>query len=40
MGERILIIEDDNELAEFTSWQLTRAGYQAHTSRSGAEGLD
>ena len=40
MSERILIVEDDNELAEFTSWQLTRAGYQTQTARRGAEGLD
>ena len=40
MSERILIVEDDNELAEFTSWQLTRAGYQTQTARHGAEGLD
>lgn len=40
MGERILIVEDDNELAEFISWQLMRAGYQTQTTRRGAEGLD
>jgi len=40
VGERILIVEDDNELAEFISWQLTRAGYQTCASRSGEDGLD
>jgi two-component system, OmpR family, KDP operon response regulator KdpE len=40
VSERILIVEDDNELAEFTSWQLTRAGYQTQTTHRGAEGLD
>ena len=40
MGERILIIEDDNELAEFISWQLTRAGYETQTTRRCIEGVE
>jgi len=40
VGERILIIEDDNELAEFISWQLTRAGYQTQTTRRSTEGVE
>ncbi len=40
MGERILIIEDDNELADFISWQLTRAGYETLATRRSTEGVE
>ena len=40
MGERILIIEDDNELAEFIRWQLTRAGYETQTTHRSTEGVE
>jgi two-component system KDP operon response regulator KdpE len=39
VSERILIVEDDGELAEFIRWQLERNGYQARVARSGAEGV-
>lgn len=39
MSERILIIEDDNDLSEFMCWQLQREGYQALVSKQAIEGL-
>ncbi len=39
MGERILIIEDDNELGNFMCWQLQHEGYQVSLVKRAAEGL-
>ena len=39
MSERILIIEDDNDLSEFMCWQLQREGYQVQVSKQASEGL-
>lgn len=39
MCERILIIEDDNDLSEFMRWQLQREGYQVQVSKQAIEGL-
>jgi DNA-binding response OmpR family regulator len=39
MSERILIIEDDNDLSEFMCWQLQREGYQVQVSKQAIEGL-
>ena len=39
MAERILIIEDDNELGNFINWQLKHEGYQVMVAKRAAEGL-
>jgi DNA-binding response OmpR family regulator len=39
VSERILIVEDDNDLSEFMSWQLEREGYEVRVSQQAAEGL-
>ena len=39
MAERILIVEDDNELGNFMSWQLQHEGYQVQVVKRAAEGL-
>lgn len=40
MEERILLIEDDANLAEFTQWQLEHHGYQVRVALHGQEGLN
>lgn len=37
--KKILIIEDDVELARFLAWQLERAAYQVSIAHNGSEGL-
>ena len=37
---RVLVIEDDAEIAGLVAYQLTRGGYRVETAASGAEGLD
>jgi len=37
---RVLLIEDDADIAEAIGYQLEKAGLQVRTARSGAEGLD
>jgi len=39
VSERILIVEDDNDLSEFMCWQLEREGYQVQVAPQAAEGL-
>jgi DNA-binding response OmpR family regulator len=39
VAERILVIEDDNELASFISWQLQHQGYQVEVARRAVDGL-
>lgn len=39
MAERILIVEDDNELGNFMNWQLKHEGYQVMVTKRAAEGL-
>jgi len=39
VAERILVIEDDNELANFITWQLQHEGYQVHAAKRAADGL-
>ncbi len=39
MGQRILLIEDDASLAEFTQWQLEHHGYQVQVALRSQEGL-
>jgi DNA-binding response OmpR family regulator len=38
--QRILLIEDDISLAEFTQWQLEHHGYQVRVASRSQEGLD
>ncbi len=40
MGQRILLIEDDVDLAEFTQWQLENHGYEVKSALRGQDGLD
>jgi two-component system KDP operon response regulator KdpE len=39
VAERILIVEDDNELGNFMCWQLGHEGYQVHIVKRAADGL-
>ncbi len=39
MNNRVLIIEDDNGLASFISWQLERAGYDVRACTRASDGL-
>ncbi|WP_322798429.1 response regulator transcription factor [Thermoflexus sp.] len=39
-AKKILIIEDDVELARFLAWQLEQNAYQVSIAHSGQEGLD
>lgn len=39
VAERILIVEDDNELGSFMSWQLNHEGYQVHLVKRAVESL-
>jgi len=39
VAERILIVEDDNELGNFMSWQLQHEGYQVQMTKRAADGL-
>ena len=36
---RVLIIEDDPDIASFEQTMLTRAGYQTKIANTGADGL-
>ena len=36
---RILLVEDDHDLADMMSWVLTSAGFHVTTARDGAAGL-
>ena len=38
-AERILVVEDEPDIAALIAYQLTRAGYRVETAASGAEGL-
>ncbi len=40
MVQRVLLIEDDVSLAEFTQWQLEHYGYQVRVASRSQEGLD
>ena len=40
MGERILLIEDDDALSRMMRLQLEQAGYQVTVCRDGTSGLD
>ena len=41
MGERrVLVVEDDRDLADMMSWVLTAAGFQVTTAANGAAGLE
>lgn len=39
MAQRILVIEDDTSLAEFTKWQLEHHGYEVQVALTSQEGL-
>jgi two-component system, OmpR family, phosphate regulon response regulator PhoB len=38
-SERIVVVEDEPDIAALIAYQLTRAGYRVETAQSGAEGL-
>ena len=41
MGERrVLVVEDDRDLADMMSWVLTAAGFKVTTASNGAAGLE
>jgi DNA-binding response OmpR family regulator len=40
MGQRILIVEDENAIAEAIAYSLRREGFEARTAASGEAGLD
>jgi len=40
VGQRILLVEDDANLAEFTQWQLEHHGYEVKVALRGQDGLD
>ncbi len=38
-SQRILVVEDEPDIAALVAYQLTRAGYRVETTRDGAEAL-
>ncbi len=40
MKHRILLVDDEDDILEFVSYNLQKAGYEVYTARNGAEGLE